>query len=264
MKHPSILAAAALAAALATTPACASQGAGASADLAAFGYTLYDLNPSDGIAPAVTWASSPGYWDQVTAYTSAPGALDSNADVGNGSYAPLSIQAMLPGLGSAYSSVSGAFAAGGLELHASASTYVPTSVSSASAQFGGDPAQNFLLSPGTVMVFTGQVTLGASSDLPGTSEMAWVSLGVASIGANPEQKDGWTSAINGDNYVTRTASVSFSNVTGGWLEGRLWGSANAFVQPSSPVPEPGNAVLLLAGLGLLGVARRRAGRAPRA
>lgn len=291
-RHVAIAAAAAAAALGAAAPAAA--GSFASASLGQFSYTLFDLNPTDGLAPSVafTLTSSP-YGSYVQA-----GATDPSIGSESGSawslvaFGPAAVSSAV-GLGSAQASVSGSPTAGGLLYQASGGALGST-LPSFSTQFSASAAAanlgslGFSLSPYTLIVFNGNASLLAQTTQgfnPNGFQTEFASAGVSINVNGPTSSGGQGSQSSGDNrslfasytsvfdpntggfvYTGQTLtlnnvpmSASFTNYTAVALGGQL--SLNVNVNgnsPLTPVPEPGSATLLLAGLAGLGWwARRR-------
>jgi hypothetical protein len=254
MKHPSLRAVAALAAVLAAAPAWADQAA--SVSLTGLTYTLYDLNPSDGIAPALTFASPSVYpWDSVETYTWGSGDADRTAS-GSTVLAPLAAQIAVPGVATAAASVSGTLEGGGVTLQASATSAAPPSYTVATVSvFGDDSHRNFTLTPSTMVVFNAAAALSATSNDQYPYAHALASLEL--LGGGSHQS--WSGYASAGQSLQESFGLSLVNPSSldmtGYLKGSLYASTIAM---TSPVPEPGPAGLLPAGLALLGAAGRRA------
>lgn len=291
--RPLVIAAAAAAAFGAATPAAA--GSFASASLGPFGYTLFDLNPGDGIPASVAFSlgGSPyGSYVQSGATDPSTGA-ESSSGWSLVAFGTTAVSSAI-GLGSAQALVSGSPTGGGLLYAASGAALGSTlpayptmfNASAAVANFG---SLGFTLSPYTLIVFSGsaslmaQTTQGATlgNGLQTESASASVSLSVG----GPTSAGGQGSQNASDNrslfasfnsvfdpgsgqfaYTGQTLSLAgvaisagFTNFTADALSGQL--SVNVSVNGSSPlapIPEPASAALWLAGLAGLGLwARRR-------
>lgn len=278
-----------------STPASASSFA--SASMSQFSYTLFDLNPTDGLAPGVSFAlvnSIYGSYSQASATDPASGT-QSNTAWSLQPFGPATVSAGI-GLGSAQAAVSGSPTAGGMSFVASGAALGSTAPNvatqfSAGAALANFSSLNFTLSPYTLIVFSGtanllaQTTLGRS-DVGFQSESAFanVNIGVSgpsSTGGAGFQNTNDTRSISASftsvfnpttgqfTYTGQTQtlsaaalSASFTNFTTGSLTGQVSMSVGVNGNsPLTPIPEPGSAALMLGGLLGLGAWARRHRRA---
>lgn len=283
--------AAAVAAAFIATPASASSFA--SASMSQFSYTLFDLNPTDGMAPAVSFAlvnSIYGSYVQSSA-TDPAGGTQSNTAWSLQPFGPATASAGI-GLGSAQAAVSGSPTAGGMSFTASGAALgsnVPNVATqfSASAAAANFSALNFTLSPYTLIVFSGtanllaQTTVGRNDvGFQNESATASVSIGVtgpSSTGNSGFQNTNDTRSLSASflsvfnpttgqfSYTGQTQtlnnaamSASFTNFTTANLTGQMSLSVGVNGNsPLTPIPEPSSAALLLGGLFAVGAWARR-------
>lgn len=263
---------AALLAATAFAPAAFAQSANSTVTFSNFHYTLTDLTPDDGIAPSAAFTflnyafvlgSNPGSNDRTfnqndvvteSAAVSAPGyniSASTTAGTGlqhlNGSSATASGSAIISGEEPPYSD--------GTQISAySASTIL----------YNG----SFTLAPGSQITFYADVHTFASSDTGTTNDksfaraIGWFS---GSAGYDYFSTSVQANATHNNDFGLKTdekteaLQVTFSNhdfnpLTGYFnLRGDISGSAVNML----PVPEPSTYAMFLAGLGLIGFAKRR-------
>lgn len=260
----------------------------ATATLSGFGYELFDLNPSDGIAPAISFFTS-GYGSFVATNVSdgAVGTQGGSAwsfDV----FGPTAVSSAV-GLASSQASVAGAL--GQLVLQASGSAG-GASFPGVSTNFNaearvGNSSLDFTLSPYTLVVFSGmadllaQTTVGLDAQTF-NSEYASAGINLSIYGpAAGGGSGGSQSSTDGRNvyaswdyvydpqtgtyeYVGQTSvltnvqlAASFTNFSAGSLSGTLWlGASAGGFSAITAVPEPANWALMFAGLVALGAMRR--------
>lgn len=272
-----------LLAAAALTLAATSAFADASADarLTDLTITLFDLNPADGIAPSVSFASGsagtslatalgstqlPTYYDSAAQYGGTAFGSASAATTPNPSVGATGIVAGDPTVGSGLLS-SSAFARPAGFAYGEGDAYIGN----------GGGSVTFTLSPDTVLVITGHATANSFADLSSPYEAsqayAYLSLEGYVAGGLQSSHSGLAELAGNNGQYPTTASgqsdlaVSFVNgsattsATGGFL-GYVSAYAQSSPPPTPPIPEPSTGALWLVGLAALGMAaRRRAGRA---
>lgn len=258
--------------ALASGPAGAA--ASASATLSQLTVSLYDLIPTDDIAPGITFDAGYGslsvsivqsgdlFHDYDGRYTGAPFADVASAAGGAGDQAS--------------GWISGALTAGGGQAGAAASATMDGDYASGQAVFGDQEAA-FTLNPGTLLVVTAAASISGTTD-PGFGNwaMALASLELQGVLGDSTQTSAANLALElGDNGVSGPHAASGAQAgyfyvaladpsptayeTGtvhGYVEADATSGASA-----SHVPEPGG--LLLLGAGLVAMAASRRQRGPR-
>jgi hypothetical protein len=263
---------AALLAATSFVPAAFAQSANSTVTFSNFHYTLTDLTPDDGIAPSAAFTflnyayvlgSNPGSNDQTfskddvatqSAAVSAPGySISASTTAGTG----------LQHLNGASATASGSAIISGDETPYSDGKQI-SAYSASTILYSGD----FTLAPGSQITFYADVHAFASSDTGTTNDESFA------------RAIGWFSGSAGNDYfstsvqanathnndfglktdeMTQALQVTFSNdgfkpLTGYFnIRGDIGGSAVNML----PVPEPSTYAMFLAGLGLIGFAKRR-------
>jgi len=238
----------------------------ASGTLTGFSITLYDLDPSDGIAPELTYTYESAY-SYASVNSNSESAYDSDSQPGN--FVPTSAGAMLS-FGEAFASTdaSSATALGSV----SGPGYGGQGWFSASA-YGF--TNGFTLTPWTGLkltaTFEGTAATGANTWSDYAQATGWLStyvyndngyethyayrLAYASCGT----WDGM--ACSGENAsYSGTFSLSFANFSDDAVEGYMDAGVYTYGSSTVPVPEPQTYLMLLAGLAGVGavVRRRRA------
>lgn len=174
-----VLAVAASAALAGASPATATSSA--SATLTQFGYTLVDLNPSDGVEPAVVFPVSTSPWGGALFHTYVE-TIATDMTVGSDKVSNWSLLTFGPasasaarGLARSQAEVAGSAASHSLSVHASGASlgasFSPLGQSprlnsqfGAFATVGTSPASiPFVLSPHTKLIFSGQANLQATT-----------------------------------------------------------------------------------------------------
>lgn len=295
MQRLTLLAAATATALVVHVPAHAT--ASSSASLTDFTITLYDLLPTDGITPSITFAGNS--YTYSWAYHSNPYQYAGYSyDVGSGPFDPSAqtastsqSTAAASSTGSTPATLTGAITTvvGGLHASGSANGTTGTpgtdnSQYSATAYWNGWNSSGFTLSANTVAVFSATVATSATTttNYTGNQEYAYGEAGINVSGPSGSGNGGQSSSdtlqsavYNWNNPVydgngnllyyapasdtkTGTLGASFVNFTGGSLTGTFYAYANAYgMSTVSAVPEPETYAMMLAGLGAVGFISRR-------
>jgi hypothetical protein len=248
------------------------------ATVANVSYSLVDLDPADGIAPAIQFNGASDYnsWAGTSLYIAsmtAPFWSDERFAIAPSKYGALELESA-NALGAASASVSGDGTLSGTVLRASGhSTSSPTESVGyfAGADMLGNAqnafiAQAFSLTPHTRVVFSADVRVVAQvsfSGLPAAGGQegtnAYVELRVFEQGteADPgpqfevDEVRAWANGAGQTNIEERMAQVQFDNAGDTWLEANVNVNANVdgsanFYTPA--VPEPGKSALFAGGL----------------
>ena len=279
MKKPLTLAAATVAALCATSAFAASSS---SAMLGPLSVQLFDLNPLDGIAPSVTFASS-GYdnYSYAYAYQTNPSGSDYQSNYGTTPWADTASSATTS-LAWANASLSGAAANGhGATLTAAGAAADFTSPNYYdSASYNANVAapyyyyyNSFTLSANTALVISAAATVTAAANGHNLyyADYAQANASFNLWGAGPSGSGSQSSydsaSVYGYSYLgqgpwaatdSRTLGASFLNLTSGDMTGNLQVNVGAYgTTYASPVPVPAAVWLMGSGLlGLAGIARR--------
>lgn len=244
-KHVTPLAlACAFAGATLAAPALA-QSASASASLSGFTYQLIDLDAADGIAPQVSFFDEK-YATRAEHSFYQPGHVQSGKQPGS------------VAIDSGYAQASATIAAASSSVTAQYSSALGYNQVWAQA----NREVRFTLSPNTGIMFSALANAAIEADTPITG---WAS---ARISGWVEQAIGLNSGIYFSDLLTRREGELDYNLSAFGYAGSAGG--NGYVEfssdlmlshfnPTSPVPEPAGAAMLLAGLALVGGAglRRR-------
>lgn len=242
--------------------------------------TLIDLDPLDGLAPSISFASG-----LITSPLVRAGSAPLYDTHGSGLFAPLDVEIQTP-TDRASATVSGptfgadgSFRNAGMRVSALANDSGPNAFASPEAfvyaPYGGG-GFTFSLSPNTQASFTatGSTSVTATVGADRQSGSAEASLFVIGVDRQSQyQTDvaySWLGESDqpGQDATSRALQVDFVNATGGWLGGdfqatvRVDGFTGAM---APPVPEPSTwALMLLGAVAVGGVTRRRLGAAGRA
>lgn len=283
-------AAAALAASTLFAVAPAAAAVSASATFTDFGYTLFDLNPGDGIDASITFTvQQPGSFGTSTSAQAQDNAVGVQASSAQAVqlFAPLSSFAAVAQT-SAVGMTSGALSSGmDFVSSGSASATVDGATASFSAAANaGSWGTVFTLSPNTLVVFSGAGTASATTTVGGNNfgtEFANAGAGISITGIGPSGTGSQSSSASVSAYASATylyydwitntwiyegqstmqsgdLSASFVNYTGGTLDGSISVTTSASGStPVAAVPEPGTWLLMFAGIAAVSArARQRA------
>lgn len=261
MKHQ-ILSSAAIAAAAMALAGPAAATSSATATVTGFSITLYDLDPSDGIDPELTFTSEGSY---SSAYVYSLSESDSDSSSAPGHWSPTSAMAML-GFGQAQASTdsTGATAMGSV----SGPSYGGQGSFSAD---GYGVNSGFMLTPWTGMKLTlsfdGTATTSVGEYLESAGAYGQLQIGVSVENGNETHYAYrnayasclWDGSICGpeSNSFSGTFSLSFANLSDQAADGWMYADAYAYGQSTVPVPEPQTYLMLLAGLAGIGAVVRR-------
>ena len=286
----------AIAATLVASPAFADSTS--SASLGSFSLRFFDLNPSDGVTPSITFQTllSPPYYGSISHAALDPynGRCCSDQYQENYSATPWDPVAasVSTSLAWATASLSGSTAfnpnnallaaAGGSTARESPNPedYVHYRAYAGSGSSLGLNSFGFTLSANTMVMLYAVATVSGSAQAGNNAynhrDYAYASanIGISGPGSSgngyQQSSDGIgmeTVAYPGDGRRSfndsKTLGASFVNLTGGDLSGYMSANADASGFSAAVVPEPDTYAMMLAGLGLLGfVARRRKQKLP--
>ncbi len=264
MKNPALTVVAAVIALTATGLASAST---ASANFSDFHIELIDLDPSDGIAPAVQFEDVQG-GSFVAAESGTPADHLTDLHLGGQVFGGANSSATHDAA-SASAQLNGDAFASGAQAAATASADLRDTYGAASVWLGdGSNVVTFTLTPHTRLVISGDATASVMSTIDDPNADAWASIylkltdytgldQVSDGGAEAEQfsTDG---ARPSELVDSRSVEISFDNATADSAGGIFYGAIDVSVSDLSlSVPEPATGALLLSGLGLAGLLRRR-------
>lgn len=278
----------ALVAATALGAPAAHAASSADASFTGIGFQLIDLNPTDGIAPWISFAA--GARTEVSAWVSAPFSSQSGSAARPGVLQTVQTSAAIDnGTAAAQAGPDSLSASGFTEGLLPFETGFGSSTFQASAR-GASWWSGFTLSPNTLLVITGlgqvqaSTTVGLDASFNSESASAQISLSVSGQGIDgggqQSSSDGlstyasWTSVWNGQSWGyagesrsgSDTLSASFLNISGQSITGTLdlnvsLSGHSAVAAPTQAVPEPSTWALMLGGLGLCASLARRRRRA---
>ncbi|NML14699.1 hypothetical protein [Azohydromonas caseinilytica] len=276
----------ALAAALGAAPPGAWADASASVRLTDFGYRLIDLNPDDGIAPAMSvnpvsffaeLSTNASEWAQAGEPGSPRTQLSRSRDWTQAyQFFPSVGRAVATPHVEASAQLSGALAEHGFSAVLQGQARNPLADPALGGRFLVDAAparlsgvsgfQPILLTPFTQVVWTGRIALDALTTLPkvkGGRESAYAGAGISVWSYGGSFSDSFTAAVEVPRYRPGHASAShdielfFANESAAPAYAVLSSQMRVEGQSFQPVPEPAVAWLTLCGLGVIGACHRR-------
>lgn len=270
MERQLIAAAACLVASMACGQALANTSAGASLSLLEI--QLFDLDPTDGITPGVSFASTSGTTASSTV-SYGQTFYQYQIDNGAGAFGPVDASVTpANGVVGSSASVSGSpFEAGGLALATSVFANATGTALGSSGAFlmDGPYPESFVLTPETSMVISAAATVTATADQwPTYFEEASGNVQLQLAGTTsdgPQSSIAKLLAAAGYGYgpssfdsASDELSVSFVNATTSTSSGSFVGQAMSYAYTLAPaVPEPGGGSLLTLALGAFGFSSLR-------
>lgn len=275
----------ALAAIVVSAAAPAFATTSATASLTGLSFQLIDLNPMDGIASSITFASGSGMGNYVYSAASANDYI-SGADNQSGSRSSnnVGVDRSITNTTDYSAATSTVTASGGKPTSLVSTGFATAPAGAGDASYNANAASpqnawwgysSFTLSGNTMLIVSGTSTVTASNSVGYTatgseSSSASTSAQLSGVGAagSGNQSSSFSASASapwwtGPYTETSTSSFSliFGNTTGGNITGTMAlatsvnGSANSSV---AVVPEPETYAMMLAGLGAIGfMARRR-------
>jgi len=255
-----------LAAGLWITAMSASAGVQLDASVAAFQIQLVDLDPADGIAPALTFEDGSSYGR--TSANSGSASMDSRSVS-----LPTPFQAGSDSLSLGPFTGTFSLQGSGVLQGAGLSSHLANTLDTAAGYSSGDSYAGFVarfsLTPHTRLVVSALVTTDVQSFMTGRIDNQLTIYGQL-VMREPNVDGSYQSAsssmlpprIAGTfvRHKEEVVSLDFVNTTSGVLAGEFW--ANAYVhQMLLPVPEPDSSAMFALGLGLIGglLCKRRHG-----
>jgi len=251
----------------------ASADVSGTARLQGLAYTLYDLNPFDGVAPSLSWA--PRIPNQIGGQIELHGEswigdtrtdntwVLRNASTGT---APATAEMHVPGRYQADASLTGRSDPSLFTLEVNAHVATAPGLRIGFARLGGDFA-TFNVGPGTGVVFTMLMSTQASVFYQGREHFnAYADLRLRMRDVDWEEADWQTydlfsGGLDRPSEIDDIAllDVSYMNRTGLAQDGHLMMHliAGGDIDSALPVPEPGGYAMLLAGLGVVGALGRK-------
>lgn len=243
----------------------AAHAATGTVQLGSFHIQLFDLDPLDGIAPALTWVGTP-YANSYAVMAGPPGSIGaSEFDAGVIGEA-LSASAVTPGSAASSSITPGDV----FSLNGGVSSSVSASATGGESGYAGAQivVGTFSLSAKTLMVVSATPGVVQSSAVLGETADAMASLSIYGLVSGAQSSHASTydtyrtsgDTLHHDQSLPPGLTMSWVNLSSGAASGEMSATLRVEVSSVTAVPEVSAAALMLVGLlgvGPLAMRRRR-------
>jgi hypothetical protein len=231
-----------------------------SASLTDFAITLFDLNPTDGVTPAIMFPSS--FENNVSVLLFEGGVTKASlADSGAG---PFDLN-LATAFSAGHAAVNGTSPETVTALTASGSGFGTVTRGGYNARAQGPDTSEFRITANTLVSFSALMHLEAAITTAGDTAGAGAMMSAGGPGAEGsgsqssfDSRSSFVTIIPGSEFsITDRLSVSFVNLTDAEMVGQL--GRDVFASGAGVIPEPETYAILLAGLGsvVLMIRRRR-------